>query len=324
MPEFIRQLTDDPNGCILIAQIARAARHRPPGLNRELRDKRIARFVSEIGAQLAANGVRKTKDMINIDESFAFPILRDRSGDFFHLDQTEMEIDPDEQLVHVTTWDTFRDYIAGPEMFEAIPEEGVPDLVASLSGAAFDPATRIGLNPKRNQDLLWATVLKDVLSVVPSAAEKGPMSRADASRLRDFLGLGQRGPETALVLLVFRAGAMATHVADPDTKVTRPFLFEGVGNQRFHLFDYEDGHGWNHAVDLEGIPYAQLRQGAREAVMTSISAAEIERCVLTERPSTPPCVRREEEVLAAMLGGASLEDAVGVITRLTEPGAGGA
>ncbi|MEO1177283.1 MAG: hypothetical protein AAFV87_08990, partial [Pseudomonadota bacterium] len=112
----------------------------------------------------------------------------------------------------------------------------------------------------------------------------------------------RRRPE-AIVLIVFRAGTLVNHLRNGE-KVSRPFAFEGIGNQRFHLFP-EDMQaredGWNRALDLAGAAGGRLQPGAREVVMTSLAATDIERCIKTEGIGMPPCAEKEDLILKAML-----------------------
>ncbi|MEL6284693.1 MAG: hypothetical protein AAFO80_15775 [Pseudomonadota bacterium] len=301
----IKKLRSDPNGRIFLAQIVRANRHSSQGIDQTLAKERLRSFALRSLKRVQDGQIVKTRGKIDIERSFANPILAPEWDTYLHLDETRIR--SEEPLVHVMTWNVFMQFVLPPKLTEealSIPKEGLAEFVSDLSGPQFDETTRIGIVPKRSLNLLWATTLEDVLKVAPSAAGNGPIPSAEANALRNYLGLGHRGPEPrGLVLIVFRAGTLVNHLRNGE-KVSRPFAFEGIGNQRFHLFP-EDMQaredGWNRALDLAGAAGGRLQPGAREVVMTSLAATDIERCIKTEGIGMPPCAEKEDLILKAML-----------------------
>lgn len=276
---------------ILIAQLYNAI-ERLPETNTEaaanaVRDL-VRRCMGTLDAPLPAE---KLHEQVFTDHVFP------RWGDLFHFDDRREEIGK-AQLATLITRFVLIEHLLPKGYLD--PEMTTHDDIAELTGADFRPDARVGAPSEERPDLMWATTMEDVEAVAPNAKHGTVIPFDEARDLRNHLGLGHRGARAELVLLVFRADALCEH--KDSAQVSRPFIFEGIGNSRFHLFDPDLHAPWNRALNLEAAKERDMKpEGGREIVMTSIPCSAVERCVSLEVLNDPPCTGCEKAVVDIMM-----------------------
>ena len=304
MKKLVEKLLELPDGEIFLAQVARAL-SQAPTLEREDVETQIVNFIA--GCLDKVDRLNQYQQMLGAHGAFYEDLVIPQYTSLFHMD--ERDVAPDAQLATVVTQEVLKKYMLRKGVLPR-DEASMLRRIGTLSSDDFLDDARVGAGPVKKPQVFWATCLEDILRVVPGAADKSILSADEATRLRDFLGLAHRGLNARMVLLIFRPNALRRHLDAENTKVTRPFLFEGASNARFHLFDRDQPHGWNHALDLNAVVDPKLSErGGREIVLSAMRCAEIERCVALEPVFTPPCESRDQKVLEIMLSGESIEQA---------------
>ncbi|SMX28195.1 hypothetical protein TRP8649_02310 [Pelagimonas phthalicica] len=236
-----------------------------------------------------------------------------RWNELFHFDERREEVSKTQMATLVTRF-VLVEYLL-PEGFLDV-DMVTNDDFAELTASDFEPGARVGAQTLERPDLMWATTMQDVINVAPSAKTERVIPFEEARTLRDHLGLVQRGANAELVLLVFDLDALCNHTDSPETQVSRPFIFEGIGNARFHLFDHQTHAPWNRALNLAAVKDpGTMPEGGREIVMTSVPCSAVERCIPLEVLDEPPCTGREKVVVDIMMRQQSIDVAKQRITQ---------
>ncbi|SIS66090.1 hypothetical protein SAMN05421759_102146 [Roseivivax lentus] len=333
--DSIDRLLEDRKGKIFLAQLSRAVaqaeRAFPPDRTETLR-----KFIVDC-LDAVRDGPLPQQDSGGLDPRAAFylPIVVPNQDQYFHLDPAELS--PDGRLVTLVSLKVLtEDLLPLGKLQGTANDADLGIAVAGLTGEDFQPDARVGAGWRLPTNICWASRFDDVVRVAPSLRKRrSVLPFVEADRLRNYLGLGHYGENTQFVVLMFKANALRAHKEAPGEKVTRPFIFEGVGNHRFTLFD-RDGRagprGWNHALDLARLEESEGGpKGGCEIVMTSISCREIERCMMSERLGVSPCEKdgADERILDVMLWdeaqarSETLDAAVRRIERFVGGGAAG-
>lgn len=290
-------LLDELDACergrIVVAQIARAiSQANTPELEAKLKDY-LLRCSQQCGA---APLIRKSDGTLDVMANLVAPIVFDEPPHvWFFSDKADVE--RRHTLATLVEANTFR-FLTGITS-SASAELNASDVANTTSrdfeGAKLGPTRQA---PKRN--IFWATRFEKALEIAPAIQGSGTLPTEQAKRLRDYLGLSHLGSVDA-VLLVLEADAAETH----DGEVCRPFLFDGIGNPCFHLFDRNARlGGWNCAFNLAHLDdEANAAEGAPEVVLSSMPATRVQRCVLVGKP--PTIALEDADVLSFMLGDVS-------------------
>lgn len=328
MKEPLVILCNDPKGRIFLAQLSRAIALSPKALSSRQRLK-LHTFISACLNQAESGSiVMHDSGGIDQDKTFFKQLVLPRQKSYFHLDRRK--IDSKARMVSLVPLKVLTDDLMpnGSNALHGSGQDGtLARAVSNLSGKDFKTNARVGANERKGTNLCWATRYDDVVNVAPSLKRRhGVVPFEEAQRLRNFLGLGHYGAKTQFAVLIFREDALERHCTDKEENVTRPFIFEGIGNHRFLLLDQDKKTEWNWALDLEKLetPSLAAPKGGREIVMTSIPCAEIERCKLSEPLDYSPCEKAgaDEQILDIMLAGESLKDAVARIEGFVSEGPG--
>lgn len=329
------ELEQDPRGRIFLIQVARAAEYATRTGQKHLLNL-LREFVKECDDRIRRNEVKRDM-MLKFcpDKTFYRSIVLQRQDYYLHQDSSsdiDVEAVGNIQLATVVTLDALRKFMLKPEYGSALLENpnDAQDILAEPDADLWKDGARIGVkfNPESNH--FWATkfdALKQVAPSLESRPETVVLPKEDARRIRDYLGLGHFGEGEILALMVFdentlESEARARRGTDERTefRFSRPFLFEGVGNHRFYIFEPRESKAWNHALELSAIETERDPFGGPEAVLSSIPCKYVCRIHLLTDLSPPPCVDAEPEIenimIQQMLEGESFESAVDKVRAL--------
>lgn len=320
---MIEELMRESRGRIFLVQLARAIDHAQRQNNEELL-AHLRAFAIACAARVADGKIyRDNEGELDAERSFYRPIVVEDQDRYLHLDPTE--VDTSAQLATVVPYSALRKYLLVDDFLrEDDSNKTIEVKLSKLRAENWKSDAKVGYKADPPTRHFWATTFERLHAVAPSLGKKIILPRNEAERLRSHLGLGHFGFGVRLAVLIFDRTALTRHTNDGDGKVTRPFLFEGVGNHRFHIFDRGDPPGWNHALDLDAIPKkVSSPLGAPEIVVTSMSCREVRRVCVTDGLSPSPCHKQEPEIERIMLDqiDVPVEAAGDRVRRLLEAGA---
>lgn len=319
---FIERLKADKRGRILLVQLANAIRDANRIKDVGLVEK-LKKFIRECEGQVLNERIEKDEDdAIDPDKSFFRPIIVPSQDDYLHRDPANVDLEA--RLVTVITLHALTDHLLKPGILrQDHPTATIQATLRALNDKGFEdsfkPEARVGAKFSPATNHFWATRYEAAVQVAPSLGRTEIIPRDEAERLRNFLGLGHLAKDIRLAVLIFDGDSLQRHAVEEAAKITRPFIFEGVGNHRFLLTDRASEGGWNHALDLEVIlDPTRTAKGGPEIVLSSISCDEVRRVCVSEGLPNSPCVNREEDILRIMLNKDKLDDALAVVAGLMQ------
>lgn len=299
---FLDELEKCTRGRILLAQIARAIEQADtPELNAMLKDYLQRCLVRSTSSQLVRNG----DGSLDVTSSLVAPIIFAEPRVWFFADKGSLV--RRHRLATLVEATTFQ-FLTGTESGTS-SELNARD-VANTTSRDFEGA-KLGPTPRaEKRNIFWATRYDRARQIAPALDGLGPLPPEQAKQLRDYLGLSHIGSRDA-VLLVLEATAAETHTGD----VSRPFLFDGMDNRCFHIFDRkQELEGWNRALNLAHLEDATVwAEGGPEVVLSSMPATQIERCIFIGRP--PAAETNDANLLSFMLNGSSTTTAQNSVKR---------
>ncbi len=309
MSDLLAKLSTCERGKIFLTQIARAkeqAEQAMPGLGLTL----LKRFVSHCARQ---DLTRNDQGEFDIRNDIVKPLIWTDPETYYFRDSEEISLDP--KIATVVSREIFF------KMLDRRPDTttttGLSIEIASYRGDDFPPDARVGWNPDCGKDIVWVTRFGDLAALVPALETGEATTQEDVMAIRNHLGLCHFRRDSEMVLLVFDASTLQDQARHGPT--TRPFLFEGVENRRFHLSERGEDNGWNRALNLKvaSDPSVDPR-GGYEIVMKSLSCSRIERCIYLGNPGPTPCEGRDPIVLGHMLEGRSFDTAKEAVANLLD------
>lgn len=324
-------LQDEPRGRIFIVQVARAVDYADHSGQPHLKEL-LREFVVECARRVAQNEVHRDKFWkLDSEKTFYEPIIVPDQGRYLHKDTAVLEGSP--QLATVVSLSALRMHMLDDSLKELEEKDlwGFSDAFTEVDDSTWRQGARVGVkhNKYGSSNHFWTTRFEALAALVPdlrNAPSGTILNKEEGETVRNHLGLGHFDEGEALALLVFDEEALEREreldkQRDPDDRVfqfTRPYLFEGVGNHRFHIFKPEDTTRWNNALELAAIEKIKKPRGGPEAVLTSVPCTYVRRIYLLAGLSEPPCLDAEPAIEEIMLEGERFGDVVALVQNLLE------
>lgn len=342
--KVISRLKDEPRGRIFLVQVARAFDYaKQTGKNHLV--ELLREFVRECDRKVRDDALEIDNfGMICADKSFYRRIVLERQGVYLHQDAPQ-DLDRHDlrgvQLATVVSFYALRRFMLHEEVSGALPENAsLFDIETALSDVGpelWRPDARVGLKHDPESNHFWASRFDALKEVAPSLAtrpEKVVLPRRDADRIRDHLGLGHFSETDNLALLVFDEDMLETEFErrtgaggeGAEFRLSRPFLFEGVGNHRFYIFHSRADPGservWNNALELSALTTRGDPCGGPEVVLTSVPCTKVKRLHVLTGLTRSACFEAEAEIerimIAEMPEDADFDSAVETVLELLD------
>lgn len=273
------------------------------------------------------------------DRTFYRSIVLERQEHYLHQDRATdggAEAVNNFQLATVVTLNALCTHMLEPDFANDLLQSpfDAHDTLANPDADLWKDGARIGVKYDPQSNHFWATkfgALKHVASSLETHPDRVVLPKEDARRIRDFLGLGHFGGGEVLALLVFdknmlRAEFDAGLGSDGQAafRCSRPFLFEGVGNHRFYIFEPREDSAWNNALELSAIETEKDPYGGPEVILSSIPCKYVRRVHLLTDLNASPCVDAEPEIenimIRQLLDGENFENVVDKVSALLAEG----
>ncbi|WP_300063668.1 hypothetical protein [uncultured Roseobacter sp.] len=332
-------LEDDPRGRIFLVQIARAVEYADRTDQKHLLNL-LREFVRECEDRIRRDEIER--DILLKfcpDKTFYRSIVLERQEHYLHQDSSSLitiDADSNVQLATVVTLKALREYMLKPKYGNKLLENPneAQDTLADPDDDLWQEDARVGVKFDPESNHFWATKFEALEKVAPSLKRHPDtvvLPKNDAGRIRDFLGLGHFGEGETLALMVFDENTMHEEFeahrnsnSRAEFRFSRPFLFEGVGNHRFYIFEPRESKEWNNALELSAIQTEQDPCGGPEVVLSSIPCKYVRRIHLLSDLSPSPCFDAEPEIenimIQQMLEDGNFESAVDKVRALlSEP-----